>query len=103
MRDILLSKIMNIFKNKNEKKEEIGEMENNHKKSELLSVENNIWGPTIDYDRCKNCTSCYKVCDYGVYAVENGKVIVKNKSNCVKGCFKCLSVCRYGAISFPND
>ncbi len=66
------------------------------------NIKDEIWGPTIDYTKCKNCTLCYKVCKNGVFAIENGKVVVKNKSNCVKGCNKCLSACRYGALIFPN-
>ena len=94
----MFSKIMNVFKRKNrENKNGEKEIEGNDKSL------NEVWGPTIDYDKCKSCTLCYKFCRNGVYDIENGKVVVKNKSNCVKGCFKCLSVCRYGAISFPNN
>ncbi len=93
---ILFSKIKNVlFGRKNNKNEDDNDS--------LNRKEYEVWGPTIDYTKCKNCTLCYKVCKNGVYAVENGKVVVKNKSNCVKGCSKCIEACRYGAISFPND
>ncbi|AEH06613.1 ATP-binding protein [Methanothermococcus okinawensis] len=69
-------------------------------KTEKEFKKDNVWGPTIDYTKCKNCTLCYKVCENGVFGIVNGRVTVINKSNCVKGCSKCLSVCRYGALSF---
>ncbi|WP_048196956.1 ATP-binding protein [Methanocaldococcus vulcanius] len=84
----MLSKLLKIIKG--EKDKPLGK-----------NVED-TWGPTIDYDRCKNCASCYNFCKYGVYAIENGRVVVKNKSNCIEGCSLCLDVCRYGALSFPD-
>lgn len=91
----MFSKIKNIF---------FGQKNNkNEDNNSLNKKEYEIWGPTIDYNKCKNCTLCYKVCKNGVYDIENGKVVVKNKSNCVKECSKCIDACRYGAISFPND
>ncbi len=99
----MFSKIKNLFK-KGEKSENSN---NSNSSSDVLKntaeyrEDNNVWGPTIDYNKCKNCTMCYKFCKYGVYSIENGKVVVKNKSNCIDGCSMCLDVCRYGALIFP--
>jgi NAD-dependent dihydropyrimidine dehydrogenase PreA subunit len=108
----MISKLIKFFKkeSKNDKTHE-GNNNGNNKIVDSKNDDNenivchdldNIWGPTIDYDKCKNCISCYKFCNYGVYEVENGRVVVKYKDKCVDGCSMCLDVCRYGALSFPN-
>ena len=77
--DNLLSKIFNLFKTKKDIEE---------KSNKIIE---------IDYNKCKNCLSCYRTCKNNVFAIENNRVVVKNEENCTK-CGECLKVCRYGAI-----
>ncbi|MCW1301227.1 MAG: 4Fe-4S binding protein [Candidatus Nanoarchaeia archaeon] len=53
--------------------------------------------PVIDYKKCDNCKVCVEVCPMGVYAVEKGKVVVKNPEKCV-GCRSCEVQCHASAI-----
>ncbi len=76
----MLSKILGIFKGK---------------KSNEVAKTNKVI--EIDYNKCKNCLSCYRVCKNNVFALENNRVVVKNEDNCTR-CGECLKVCRYGAI-----
>ncbi|ENN96013.1 ferredoxin [Methanocaldococcus villosus KIN24-T80] len=51
----------------------------------------------IDYDKCKNCTACVRVCKNNVFVIKDGKVILANPQNCDM-CYSCIKVCRYGAL-----
>jgi len=53
--------------------------------------------PVIDYKKCKNSKTCVSVCPMNVYAVEKGKVVVKNPSACI-GCRACEVQCPNSAI-----
>lgn len=59
------------------------------------------WHPTIDYNKCNSCLSCFRKCTHGVYSVVNGKPKVTSPKKCVVGCTGCHSVCLTGAISHP--
>jgi len=61
------------------------------------------WFPVIDYDRCTNCMQCLSFCLFDVYGVDdNGKIQVRNESNCKTNCPACSRVCPDVAILFPK-
>lgn len=60
------------------------------------------WFPVIDYDRCTNCMQCLSFCLFDVYGVDNGKIQVRNESNCKTDCPACSRVCPEVAILFPK-
>jgi NAD-dependent dihydropyrimidine dehydrogenase PreA subunit len=60
------------------------------------------WFPVIDYDRCTNCMQCLSFCLFDVYGVDNGKIQVRNQSNCKTDCPACSRVCPEVAILFPK-
>ncbi|CAB3288621.1 4Fe-4S ferredoxin iron-sulfur binding domain protein [Methanocaldococcus lauensis] len=82
----MLSKILSIFSRKNNKKDTKKSI--NNKSHKIIE---------IDYNKCKNCLSCYRVCKNNVFDIENNRIVVKNEKNCTK-CGECVRVCRYGAI-----
>jgi NAD-dependent dihydropyrimidine dehydrogenase PreA subunit len=61
------------------------------------------WFPVIDYQRCTNCMQCLSFCLFDVYAVSpDGKITVRNQSNCKTDCPACSRVCPEVAIMFPK-
>lgn len=49
-------------------------------------------------DRCVGCRGCVDGCKREVFAMEDGKAIVKNLAACV-GCGKCVEkMCKFEAI-----
>ncbi len=59
--------------------------------------------PVIDYERCTNCRQCMNFCLFGVFSEDdNGKVKVKNPSNCKNNCPACARICPAAAIIFPK-
>lgn len=60
------------------------------------------WFPVIDYDRCTNCMQCLSFCLFDVYGVKDGKIQVRNQSNCKTDCPACSRVCPEVAILFPK-
>ncbi|QDU56525.1 ATP-binding protein [Aeoliella mucimassa] len=61
------------------------------------------WFPVIDYDRCTNCMQCLSFCLFDVYgATEEGKITVRNETNCKTDCPACSRVCPEVAILFPK-
>ena len=60
------------------------------------------WFPVIDYDRCTNCMQCLSFCLFDVYGVNEGKIQVRNQTNCKTDCPACSRVCPEVAILFPK-
>jgi NAD-dependent dihydropyrimidine dehydrogenase PreA subunit len=61
------------------------------------------WFPVIDYQRCTNCMQCLSFCLFDVYGVgPEGKIQVRNETNCKTDCPACSRVCPEVAILFPK-
>lgn len=61
------------------------------------------WFPVIDFSRCTNCMQCLSFCLFDVYGVSaDGKIEVRNQSNCKTDCPACSRVCPEVAILFPK-
>ncbi len=61
------------------------------------------WFPVIDFGRCTNCMQCLSFCLFDVYGVtQDGKIQVRNESNCKTDCPACSRVCPEVAIMFPK-
>jgi NAD-dependent dihydropyrimidine dehydrogenase PreA subunit len=64
------------------------------------------WGPTINYEKCVNCSKCVEYCHMGVYELEekNDKKhsVVTNPNACVVFCTGCKDICPAGAITHPS-
>ncbi len=60
------------------------------------------WFPVIDRDRCRSCKLCFNFCLFGVYTVEDNKVIVSHPENCKNNCPACARVCPEQAVIFPK-
>jgi NAD-dependent dihydropyrimidine dehydrogenase PreA subunit len=61
------------------------------------------WFPVIDYTRCTNCMQCLSFCLFDVYGVSSeGKIQVRNQTNCKTDCPACSRVCPEVAIMFPK-
>jgi len=61
------------------------------------------WFPVIDYQRCTNCMQCLSFCLFDVYGVTpEGKIQVRNQTNCKTECPACSRVCPEVAIMFPK-
>ena len=61
------------------------------------------WYPVLDYSRCVGCRQCYDFCLFGVYEVEDGRVVATEPDRCKPGCPACARVCPEGAIMFPES
>ena len=60
------------------------------------------WYPVLDYSRCVNCKQCLEFCMFGVYTIEDEKVVATQPDNCKPGCPACARVCPKGAVMFPH-
>ena len=60
------------------------------------------WFPTIDKSRCIECGKCHDFCLFGVYTLEEKKVVVKARQNCKNNCPACARNCPTQAIIFPK-
>jgi len=60
------------------------------------------WFPTIDRERCVGCARCFDYCLFGVYTIEDKKVVVSNPDQCKNNCPACARVCPEKAIIFPK-
>jgi len=60
------------------------------------------WYPVIDYSRCVACGKCRDFCLFGVYAVEEGRIVAAEPDACKDGCPACARLCPQGAILFPH-
>ncbi len=60
------------------------------------------WYPVIDKDRCSECEKCHDFCLFGVYAVEDGRVWVKQPQQCKNNCPACARICPSKAVIFPK-
>ncbi len=53
--------------------------------------------PKIDFNKCRGCGVCIKVCKAGAIRMEAGKAVI-DQNKCT-GCLECISACPFGAIS----
>lgn len=60
------------------------------------------WFPVIDSERCINCGKCHDFCLFGVYALEEGRVRVKQPQQCKNNCPACARMCPSKALIFPK-
>jgi NAD-dependent dihydropyrimidine dehydrogenase PreA subunit len=60
------------------------------------------WYPVIDKTRCTECGKCHDFCLFGVYSVENRKILVTQPQNCKNNCPACARMCPSKAIIFPK-
>ncbi len=60
------------------------------------------WYPVLDYERCVDCKQCHEFCMFGVYSIEDGRVLATQPDNCKPGCPACARVCPKAAIMFPH-
>ncbi len=60
------------------------------------------WFPVIDYDRCVQCRQCVSFCPFGVYTVQEERVLVAAPRNCKDNCPACARMCPQQAIIFPK-
>ncbi len=61
------------------------------------------WFPTVDYDMCTGCRTCFDFCPHGVYSwdEEESRPVVTHPYECIVGCTGCYPQCPNEAISFP--
>jgi len=69
---------------------------------EIMGPVTERWYPVIDYSRCAGCGQCLDFCLFGVYSMEEGRVVAGRPDNCKPGCPACSRVCPEGAIIFPH-
>jgi len=60
------------------------------------------WNPVIDKARCTDCGRCHDFCLFGVYAIDNKRIVVKNPEKCKNNCPSCARMCPNRAIIFPK-
>jgi Pyruvate/2-oxoacid:ferredoxin oxidoreductase delta subunit len=60
------------------------------------------WFPVIDHDRCTKCRQCVSFCPFGVYTVEEDRVLVTAPRHCKDNCPACARMCPQQAIIFPK-
>ena len=79
-------------------------------KAEFMNVINGFaaetgtdaWYPVIDKTRCIECGKCHDFCLFGVYAIVNNKVTVRQPGQCKNNCPACARMCPSKAIIFPK-
>jgi NAD-dependent dihydropyrimidine dehydrogenase PreA subunit len=57
-----------------------------------------MYFPEIDYDKCKNHGSCFRICPENVFDMDEKGVQVARPSDCTK-CDSCVVVCPEQAIT----
>lgn len=60
------------------------------------------WYPVLDYPRCVGCGQCREFCLFGVFSLDEERVVASEPDRCKPGCPACARVCRQGAIMFPH-
>jgi NAD-dependent dihydropyrimidine dehydrogenase PreA subunit len=60
------------------------------------------WFPVLDYDRCSQCRQCLSFCPFGVYELEEKRVVVRHPTKCKNNCPACARICPQVAIVFPK-
>lgn len=51
----------------------------------------------LNYDKCTGCKKCIEVCPHGVFEMQNGKSVLRDKDRCME-CGACARNCPFGAI-----
>lgn len=51
----------------------------------------------LDRDACKGCGLCQQVCPHAVFAMEEGKAVIRDRDACME-CGACVRNCPYGAL-----
>jgi len=59
------------------------------------------WYPVADYSRCIGCRHCMQFCIFGVWDLDERRVVTVAPDNCKAGCPACARICPQGAIIFP--
>ncbi|MCP4763728.1 MAG: hypothetical protein GY870_18295 [archaeon] len=74
-----------------------------HANDKLFQIFQRMEGVTVkvDRDKCKSCTSCFKVCIFDGMKMVDGKAMI-DQDNC-KGCGRCERTCPNGAISIEIE
>ena len=68
----------------------------------LTEEQNERWYPVLDYELCTSCQQCLDFCLFGVYELQDDKVVVANPGKCKPGCPACARVCPQKAVMFPH-
>ncbi len=55
---------------------------------------------TLEYaaEKCTGCGRCIEVCPHGVFTLENGKAVLKEKDACIE-CGACRKNCAFEAVT----
>jgi NAD-dependent dihydropyrimidine dehydrogenase PreA subunit len=61
------------------------------------------WFPVLDRSRCTNCLQCLSFCPFGVYTIQEERVVVTQPANCKNNCPACARICPALAIIFPKS
>ena len=62
------------------------------------------WYPIIDYEKCKECGACIKMCRNGVYDRSKAPYpVVVFPEGCIEGCRGCGNRCPNDAIQYAGD
>ena len=52
----------------------------------------------VDSDKCTGCSMCLEVCPHGVLAIDEKRVLIRNRDACME-CGACSLNCPVGAVS----
>lgn len=55
----------------------------------------------VNKNKCSGCGNCVESCPFGVFEIENRKVVVKHPEKCKK-CRACISACPNNAIKIGD-
>ena len=61
------------------------------------------WYPTVDYDKCDGCKTCFEFCPHNTYDwnEEDQRPVAARPYNCIVQCSNCAGLCPSQAIAFP--
>jgi NAD-dependent dihydropyrimidine dehydrogenase PreA subunit len=59
---------------------------------------NNVTTLRLSSEKCNGCGKCTEVCPHGVFSIENGKSIIKDKNSCME-CGACAKNCPMSAVA----